>query len=103
MPCGASPSANRSEDREVDYRLRDIRQGLLYGRGLHGSDREPPERWINACFDELFQDVPGREEIVTLFIALLELLKLGKAYVTQNSTFDQIILHPGRRQAFGVE
>ncbi len=32
---------------------------------------------------------------MTLFIALLELLKRRKAYVTQSGTFDRIILHPG--------
>lgn len=90
------------EDREVDYRLRDIRRDCYTVEGC----MEVIESRLSVGstrFDELFQDVPGREEIVTLFIALLELLKLGKAYVTQNSTFDQIILHPGRRQAFGVE
>jgi segregation and condensation protein A len=49
-------------------------------------------------FDDLFGDTPSRQEAVTLFIALLELLKRGKAYVTQSRTFDRIILHPGRRK-----
>jgi segregation and condensation protein A len=49
-------------------------------------------------FDELFGGSPNRQEAVTLFIALLELLKRGKAYVTQSQTFDRIILHPGRRK-----
>ncbi len=49
-------------------------------------------------FDELFGDQPSRQEAVTLFIALLELLKRRKAYVTQSGTFDRIILHPGRRK-----
>jgi segregation and condensation protein A len=50
-------------------------------------------------FDELFGDKPSRQEAVTLFIALLELLKRRKAYVTQSGTFDRIILHPGRRKS----
>jgi chromatin segregation and condensation protein Rec8/ScpA/Scc1 (kleisin family) len=41
--------------------------------------------------------------VVTLFIALLELLKLGKATVTQNGTFERMILHAGRNQVFGTE
>lgn len=90
------------EDREVDYRMRDIRRDCYTVEGC----MEVIESRLSVGvtrFDELFQELPGREGIVTLFIALLELLKLGKAYVTQNSTFDQIILHPGRRQVFGTE
>ena len=51
-----------------------------------------------VAFQALFSERPGREEAVTLFIALLELLKRGKAHVTQNGTFDQIMLYPGRRK-----
>ena len=90
------------EDREVDYRFRDIRRDCYTVEGC----MEVIESRLSvgtAHFDELFQSAPDREEIVTLFIALLELLKLGRVYVTQESTFDTIILHPGRRQAIGVE
>ena len=48
-------------------------------------------------FDALFSDAPGREEVVTLFIALLELLKLGKVYARQGATFDDIQLVPGSK------
>jgi len=90
------------EDREVDYRMRDIRRDCYTVEGCMEVIESRLSVGITR-FDELFQELPGREEIVTLFIALLELLKLGKAYVTQNSTFDQIIMHPGRRQVFGTE
>ena len=49
-------------------------------------------------FTALFGGRPNRQEAVTLFIALLELLKRGKAHVSQNATFDQIMLYPGRRK-----
>jgi len=49
-------------------------------------------------FEELFSDTPDREEVVTLFIALLEILKLGKAHVVQDATFDTIMLVPGRKE-----
>lgn len=90
------------EDREVDYRLRDIRRDCFT---LEGCMEVIQSRLSvgETCFDELLCEAPGREEIVTLFLALLELLKLGKAYVTQNETFDRMILHPGRRQAIGTE
>ena len=86
---------------EVDYRLRDIRRDTYTVEGC----MEMIESRLsvgNACFDELFTHAAGREEVVTLFIALLELLKLGKAFATQEGTFDRIILHPGRKQ-FGAE
>ena len=89
------------EPREVDFRLRDIRRDNYTVEGC----MEAIESRLSvgrADFAELFSGTPDREEIVTLFIALLELLKLGKAFVTQDGTFDRIILHPGRKQ-FGAD
>ncbi len=54
-------------------------------------------------FEELFGPSPCREEVVTLFIALLELLRLGKAHVTQDDTFGKIMLTKGRRKAVAAE
>jgi segregation and condensation protein A len=54
-------------------------------------------------FEELFEGKPNREELVTLFIALLELLRLGKAYATQSDSLGVITLHPGRRKAVGSD
>ena len=90
------------EDREADHRLADIRRDCYSVEGC----MELIESRLSVgetSFDELFHDMPGREEIVTLFIALLELLKLGKAYVTQADTLGNITVHPGRRQAFGAD
>ena len=87
---------------ETEYRLRDIRRDCYTVEGC----MEVIESRLSvgsASFDDLFEDAPGREEVVTVFIALLELLKLGKAHVTQSDTFGRIQLHPGRRQAFGTE
>lgn len=96
--------ANRApkELREVDFRLRDIRRDshtvedcmeLIESRLQLGA----------MDFEELLSGSPDREEIVTLFIALLELLKLGKAHVEQESTFDRMTLCPGRRMDDGAE
>ena len=90
------------EEREVDYRMRDIRRDCYTVEGC----MEVIESRLSigeTCFEDLFACAPDREEVVTLFIALLELLKLGRAYVTQDGALGQMILHPGRRQAFGVE
>lgn len=50
-------------------------------------------------FTQLFSGAPDREEVVTLFMALLELLKLGKAHVMQTGTFGDMTLLPGRRES----
>ena len=49
-------------------------------------------------FDEAFSDAPTREEVVTLFLALLELLKLGEMHLEQESNYGDILLLPGRRE-----
>ena len=54
-------------------------------------------------FEALFTDQPTKEEVVTLFMAVLEMLKLGKVHVRQKDMFHQITLVPGRRPADGDE
>jgi len=43
-------------------------------------------------FDAMLSDTPIKEEVVALFIALLELLRLGKMSISQGKTCDTIIL-----------
>ena len=45
-------------------------------------------------FEALFSASPGRDEIVTLFLAVLELLRLGRASVRQEGIFGDILLEP---------
>ncbi len=85
------------EPQEEGLRLRDIRRDHYTVEGCIQTIRECLKKGP-VPFDQLFGEKPNRQEAVTLFIALLELLKRGKAYVTQSKTFDQIILHPGRRK-----
>lgn len=47
-------------------------------------------------FEEAFSEAPTREEVVTLFLALLELLKLGQMHIEQDSVYSEIMLLPGR-------
>ena len=47
-------------------------------------------------FDQLFSAHPSRDEVVTLFLALLELLRLGRAEVVQEGIFGDIMLEPGQ-------
>lgn len=88
------------QPREVDFRLRDIRRD---SHTVEGCMEAIESRLVmgSAGFDELFSAEPDREEVVTLFIALLELLKLGKAHVMQSATFDCILLVPGPKAQEG--
>ncbi len=45
-----------------------------------------------ARFSDLFGDRPSKSEVVTVFIALLELWKMGYVKVTQSSTYGEIEL-----------
>ncbi len=49
-------------------------------------------------FTTLLSQAPSKEEVVTLFLALLEVLRLGKAHIEQQKIFDTITLVPGRRK-----
>ena len=46
-------------------------------------------------FEEAFSAAPTKEEVVTLFLALLELLRLGEMHAEQGSVYDDIILVKG--------
>ena len=49
-------------------------------------------------FDELFSDSPTRNEVVTLFLALLEMIRMGRVTVTQSGVYDDIVLEEGSGQ-----
>lgn len=86
-----------AQPREVEFRIRDIRRDSYT---VEGCMETIESRLVlgETKFEDLFSDAPDREEVVTLFIALLEILKLGKAHVKQGSTFDSILLVPGRKE-----
>lgn len=48
-------------------------------------------------FDSLFRDVPERDEMITLFLALLELLKLNKIEVEQRGLFGEITISAAKQ------
>lgn len=54
-------------------------------------------------FEEAFSSAPTREEVVTLFLALLELLKLGEIHAEQDDICGEIMLYPGLRETNGEE
>ena len=47
-------------------------------------------------FEDAFSEAPTREEVVTYFLAVLELLKLGQMHVRQDSVYGGIELIAGK-------
>ena len=47
---------------------------------------------VSISFDSLFDEAPCREQVVSLFMAMLELLKLNRLAIRQSSTFGEILL-----------
>lgn len=50
-----------------------------------------------VLFTDMLSDQVTRDEIVSYFMAMLELLKLGKLHAEQEQAFDDILILPGRR------
>ncbi len=48
-------------------------------------------------FEEVFTPASSREEVVTYFLALLELLKLGHLHLIQTETYGRIDIRSGRK------
>ena len=46
----------------------------------------------SVSFFSLFEDTPIKDEVITVFLALLELLKLSRVRAAQNGEFDDIII-----------
>lgn len=90
---------SQDESQEVNhYAPRDIRRDEHTVQEcmltlMHGIRRQGRMR-----FDEAFSAAPTREEVTTLFLALLELLKLGEMHVEQDEICGEILLLPGRRE-----
>ncbi len=57
-----------------------------------------------VAFTHLFSERPTRDEVVTLFMALLEMLRMGKLHIEQSEVFGEIMLKSsGGREALGAE
>ena len=50
-----------------------------------------------VLFTDMLSQQVTRDEIVTYFMAILEMLKLGKLHVEQEQAYDDILILPGRR------
>ena len=54
-----------------------------------------------VLFTDMLSDEVTRDEIVSYFMAMLELLKLGRLHARQEHVFDDILILPGRRDEDG--
>jgi segregation and condensation protein A len=50
----------------------------------------------SLSFDALLSEHPSREEVVTFFLALLELLRLGRVQAVQDDNYGDILLSKGK-------
>jgi segregation and condensation protein A len=51
------------------------------------------------CFDDLLSETRMKEEVVVTFLALLELLKLGRIHIKQDALFDPIYIERATGEA----
>ena len=50
-----------------------------------------------VLFTDMLSDEVTRDEIVSYFMAMLELLKIGRLHAQQERAFDDILILPGRK------
>ena len=91
LPETTEPEQNHYAPRDIrrdEHTVQECMLTLLKGIRRRGRMR----------FEEAFSSAPTREEVVTLFLALLELLKLGETHIEQEGIYGDILLLPGRRE-----
>ena len=86
-----TPESNHYAPRDIRRDEHTVQECML--TLLHGIRRKGRMR-----FEDAFSDAPTREEVVTLFLAMLELLKLGEMHLEQEGVYGDILLLPGRRE-----
>lgn len=85
-----APEVNHYAPRDIhrdEHNVQECMLTLLKGLRRKGCMR----------FEEAFSSAPTKEEVVTYFLALLELLKLGEMHLDQEGVYGDIILYPGRK------
>ena len=76
-----APRGVYRDEHTVEGCMDRIRAGLMHHKMLR--------------FAEVFEAAPDREEVVTMFMALLELLKKGDLHIEQEEIYGEILLLPG--------
>lgn len=90
------------ETTENHYGSRDIRRDQHTVQECMLSLLKNIRRRKRMLFEEAFSEAPSKEEVVTYFLALLELLKLGQLHILQEGVYGEIMLISGRA-AFAEE
>ena len=70
-------------------------EGLVIDKNITRLKKGP------VLFTDMLSDEVTRDEIVSYFMAMLELLKLGRLHAQQEHVFDDILILPGRRDEDG--
>lgn len=92
------PEAGQGEQEVNHYAPRDIRRDEHTVQACMMTLLSCMKRTGRMRFEDAFGDAPTKEEVVTLFLAMLELLKLGKAHIEQEGTYGDILLMAGSRK-----
>jgi segregation and condensation protein A len=79
-------------EQEIEREAYTVQEQLFRVQGILGERRGP------VGFTELFSPKPNREEVVTVFIALLELLRLNRITVRQDGLFGGITVEARARR-----
>jgi segregation and condensation protein A len=92
----AEDEADRPEQ-QIEREAYTVQQQLFRIQGILGERRGP------VGFREFFSCRPSRAEVVTVFIALLELIKLGRIALRQESLFGGITIEAHARREEDTE
>ena len=85
----ANPESNHYAPRNIHRDVHTVRECML--DLMHTIKKKRRIR-----FEDIFAESPTREEVVTMFLAVLELLKLGQMHVKQDSVYDPMVLYSGK-------
>ena len=84
------------EPNKIDIQLRQIQRDIFTVQQCMHHIAHYLRKHHRCRFEELMSDHPSRQEVVTLFLAVLELMHQGKTHIEQNGVYDGIYLQAGR-------
>ena len=91
-----SAEKDTAEEPENHYAPRDIRADTHTVRECMLTLLKKLRQKKRMRFEEAFSERPTREEVVTLFLAMLELLRLGQMHARQDRVYGEIELISGK-------
>ncbi len=93
----ARKPAQESKPEVNHYKLRDIHRDEHNVQECMLDILTTVKKAKKVRFEDIFSDTPTKEEVVTYFMALLELLRLGEMHAVQNQVGGEIYLISGRK------